>query len=91
MIKKKKIKDIKYDKESGKINREVVELFAQSIKEIGLSYPIVVDKENNLIEGHYEIEAMRLLGNDEIDVTSVKTVNDRLDDWLNDLFKEIIK
>ena len=61
-IKKMKIKDIKvgerFRKKLGNIH-----LLAQSIKEEeGLLYPILVDKDGNLIDGQRRLAALKQLG-----------------------------
>jgi len=60
-IKKMKIKDIKVgDRFRKKLGN--IDLLAQSIKEEGLLYPILVDKDGNLIDGQRRLVALKQLG-----------------------------
>ena len=66
-VKKMKIKDIKIGE---RFRRKLgnIELLAQSIKEEGLLYPILVDKDGNLIDGQRRLAALKQLGNEETEV-----------------------
>ena len=44
------------------------DLLAQSIKEEGLLYPILVDKDGNLIDGQRRLVALKQLGIEETEV-----------------------
>jgi ParB family chromosome partitioning protein len=56
-----KIKDIKVGE---RFRRKLgnIDLLAQSIKEEGLLYPILVDKDGNLIDGQRRLVALKQLG-----------------------------
>jgi len=45
-----------------------IELLAQLIKEEGLLYPILVDKDGNLIDGQRRLVALKQLGIEETEV-----------------------
>jgi ParB family chromosome partitioning protein len=66
-VKKMKIKDIKIGE---RFRRKLgnIELLAQSIKEEGLLYPILVDKDGNLIDGQRRLTALNQLGIEETEV-----------------------
>ena len=66
-IKRMKTKDIKVGE---RFRRKLgnIELLAQSIKEEGLLYPILVDKDGNLIDGQRRLTALNQLGIEETEV-----------------------
>lgn len=66
-IKKMKVKDIKVGE---RFRRKLgnIDLLAQSIKEEGLLYPILVDKDGNLIDGQRRLVALKQLGIKEAEV-----------------------
>jgi ParB family chromosome partitioning protein len=45
-----------------------IDLLAQFIKEEGLLYPILVDKDGNLIDGYRRLVALKQLGIEETEV-----------------------
>jgi ParB-like chromosome segregation protein Spo0J len=49
---------------------------AQSISELGLLHPVVVDAQHNLIAGSRRLEACRKLGWDQIPVTVAESIQD---------------
>lgn len=61
-----KITDIKVENRIREANSEKVAELAESINEIGLLNPIIVDKDNKLIAGLHRLEAFKLLGKDTI-------------------------
>ena len=65
-IKITKISDIKFGERNRHYSFAKVKELAQSIEEIGLLHPIVVDANNILIAGLHRLEAANLLGWDEI-------------------------
>ena len=66
-IKRMKIEDIKVGE---RFRRKLgnIYLLAQSIKEEGLLYPILVDKDGNLIDGQRRLVALNQLGIEETEV-----------------------
>jgi len=64
---KMKAKDIKVGE---RFRRKLgnIDLLAQSIKEEGLLYPILVDKDGNLIDGYRRLVALIQLGIEEMEV-----------------------
>ena len=66
-VKRMKIKDIKVGE---RFRRKLgnIELLAQLIKEEGLLYPILVDKDGNLIDGQRRLVALNQLGIEETEV-----------------------
>ena len=66
-VKRMKTKDIKVGE---RFRRKLgnIELLAQSIKEEGLLYPILVDKDGNLIDGQRRLVALNQLGIEETEV-----------------------
>ena len=64
---KMKAKDIKVGE---RFRRKLgnIELLAQLIKEEGLLYPILVDKDGNLIDGYRRLVALIQLGIEEMEV-----------------------
>jgi ParB family chromosome partitioning protein len=64
---KMKAKDIKVGE---RFRRKLgnIELLAQLIKEEGLLYPILVDKDGNLIDGYRRLVALKQLGIEETEV-----------------------
>jgi len=66
-MKKIKIEDIIIEKRIlQEINDEKVREIAESIKQIGLLHPVIIDQDNHLISGLHRIEASKLLGKTEI-------------------------
>jgi ParB family chromosome partitioning protein len=59
--KRMKIKDIKVGKRFRK-KLGNIDLLAQTIREEGLLYPILVDKDGNLIDGQRRLVALKQLG-----------------------------
>ena len=51
---------------------------ADSIKNIGLLAPVVVDANNNLVAGHRRLEAVRKLGWPNVPVRRVRQINDAI-------------
>jgi ParB family chromosome partitioning protein len=66
-VKRMKTKDIKVGE---RFRRKLgnIELLAQSIKEERLYYPILVDKDGNLIDGQRRLVALKQLGIKETEV-----------------------
>ncbi len=60
-IKRMRVKDIKVGE---RFRRKLgnIDLLAQSIKEEGLLYPILVDRDGNLIDGQRRLVALKQLG-----------------------------
>ncbi len=56
-----KISDIKIGSRIRSLNLDKVKTLADSIKEIGLIHPILLNKENELISGLHRLEAYKLL------------------------------
>ena len=72
-----KIQEIKINNNRRIIDKIKVKEIAESIKQIGLINPITVNANNVLIAGNHRLEAFKLLGKDEIEVT-VLNLNDLL-------------
>ncbi len=68
----KKIKDIKVGWRNRHYDLAKTKELAESIKEIGLLHPIIIDADNNLIAGLHRLEAAKLLGWKEIPCSVVK-------------------
>jgi ParB family chromosome partitioning protein len=77
MIMKLKIEDIKV---GNRIRQEVGDIsqLKQSIQEVGLLTPIVVNEQNELLSGFRRLEACRQLGWTEIDVNVLTTGKDHV-------------
>lgn len=54
---------------------ENIDSLVQSIKEIGLMHPVVINENNKLIAGQRRIEAFKKLGTKEIPTTVVNLKN----------------
>jgi ParB family chromosome partitioning protein len=61
-IKITKISDIKFGRRNRGYNFAKVKELAQSIEEIGLLHPIIIDADDNLIAGLHRLEAANVLG-----------------------------
>jgi N6-adenosine-specific RNA methylase IME4 len=72
-----KISEIILNDNRRKVNLEKVKELAESIKQLGLINPITVNTNNVLIAGNHRLEAFKLLGKDEIEV-SVLDLNNLL-------------
>ncbi len=72
-----KIDDIKI---SARIRQEhpKVEELKQSIQEVGLLNPVIVNEENELLSGFRRLTACRELGWDEIEAIQIRTGDDEL-------------
>lgn len=57
-------------------NDGAVEAVANSIKEFGFKVPIVVDKDNEIINGHTRLKAAYHLGMDEVPVIKADDLSD---------------
>ena len=68
----KKIQDIKVGQRNRHYNLAKTKELAESIKEIGLLHPIVIDADNILIAGLHRLEAANLLGWDEIPASVIE-------------------
>ena len=66
-----KISDIKIGKRFRKDMGDLTSL-KNSIKELGLLQPIVIDENNNLIAGFRRLQACKELGKIDIDVKIIK-------------------
>jgi len=64
-----KISEIILNDNRRKVNLQKVKELAESIKQLGLINPITVNTNNVLIAGNHRLEAFKLLGKDEIEVT----------------------
>ena len=73
----KKISEIVINNNRRKVDEGKVEALAESIKQLGLINPITVNSNNVLIAGNHRLEAFKLLGKDEIQV-SVLDLNNLL-------------
>lgn len=67
-----KISDVIIKTGRREVNTESVKTLSESIKEIGLQNPIVINKDNELISGLHRLEAYKLLGKDSIPCTIVE-------------------
>jgi len=72
-----KIEDIKV---SSRIRQEVGDLsqLKQSIQQVGLLTPIIVNEENELLSGFRRLEACRQLGWAEVEVKIIDTGEDKV-------------
>ena len=68
-MKNTKISNIKVNPRLRQIDLVKVQEIAESITQIGLLHPVVVDTANNLVSGNHRIEAFKLLERDEIPAT----------------------
>ena len=68
----KKIQDIKVGWRNRHYDLAKTKELAESIKEIGLLHPIIIDADNNLIAGLHRLEAVTLLGRDEIPASVIE-------------------
>jgi site-specific DNA-methyltransferase (adenine-specific) len=73
----KKISEIVLNDNRRKVDESKVKELAESIKQLGLINPITVNSNNVLIAGNHRLEAFKLLGKDEIEV-SVLDLNNLL-------------
>lgn len=65
--------DIVYNKEKRReVNSQKVNELAESIKQVGLINPIVIDKDNNLIAGLHRLEAYKILKKTEIECNIIE-------------------
>jgi DNA modification methylase len=65
----KKISEIVLNNNRRKVDDGKVKELAESIKQLGLINPITVNSDNVLIAGNHRLEAFKLLGKDEIEVS----------------------
>jgi site-specific DNA-methyltransferase (adenine-specific) len=65
----KKINEIVLNNNRRKVDESKVKELAESIKQLGLINPITVNSNNVLIAGNHRLEAFKLLGKDEIEVS----------------------
>ena len=63
------IGEIQINEERRGVDAAHVRELADSIRELGLLNPVTVDRENNLIAGLHRLEAVRILGWDEVECT----------------------
>lgn len=63
------IEEIQIKEGRRELNVEHVEELAESIRELGLLNPLTVDKEHTLIAGLHRLEAVKMLGWPEVEVT----------------------
>lgn len=62
-----RIEDLKpYEKNPRRIPERAIKAVANSIKEFGWKYPVVIDKDNVIVAGHTRYKAALLLGLSEI-------------------------
>jgi N6-adenosine-specific RNA methylase IME4/ParB-like chromosome segregation protein Spo0J len=73
----KKISEIVLNDNRRKVDAEKVKELAESIKQLGLINPITINSNNVLIAGNHRLEAFKLLGKDEIEI-SVLDLNNLL-------------
>jgi len=73
----KKINEIVLNDNRRKVDESKVKELAESIKQLGLINPITVNSNDVLIAGNHRLEAFKLLGKDEIEV-SVLDLNNLL-------------
>jgi N6-adenosine-specific RNA methylase IME4 len=73
----KKISEIVLNDNRRKVDAAKVKELAESIKQLGLINPITINSNNVLIAGNHRLEAFKLLGKDEIEV-SVLDLNNLL-------------
>ena len=67
-----RVSDIKFGRRNRHYSFAKVKELAQSIEEIGLLHPIIIDADNNLIAGLHRLEAVNLLGWDEIPASVIE-------------------
>lgn len=78
-----KVKDLKpYGKNAKTHPEEQVELIANSIKEFGFKTPVVIDKDNVLVQGHGRRLASIKLGLKEVPALRVEDLTDKQIDML---------
>ena len=96
------IKDLKPYKGNPRKNSEAVDAVAASIKEFGFKVPIVIDKNNEIVNGHTRYKASKKLGLKEVpcikaeDLTEeqikqfrlIDNKTSELSDWDPDLLAE---
>ena len=63
--------DIKVSERLRQLNNSKVAELVESIKNIGLLQPIVVDSDNNLLAGNHRLEAFKNIGYDRIECKRV--------------------
>ena len=63
--------DIKVSERLRQLNNSKVAELVESIKNIGLLQPIVVDSDNNLLAGNHRLEAFKNIGYDRIECKKV--------------------
>ena len=63
--------DIKVSERLRQQNNSKVAELVESIKNIGLLQPIVVDSDNNLLAGNHRLEAFKNIGYDRIECKRV--------------------
>ena len=66
-----KLNDIKVSERLGKLDYSKVSDLEESILQIGLLSPIIIDTDNNLLAGMHRLEAHRLLGKTTIECKRV--------------------
>lgn len=71
-----KIDDIIPYENNPRHNDEAVEMVAQSIKDFGFRYPILVDKNNVIISGHTRLKASKKLGLEKVPVMIADDLTD---------------
>lgn len=57
-------------------DKEASKQLAESIREVGLMHPIVIDREHNLVAGRRRLAAVKLLGWKKIPATVISTPDD---------------
>ena len=65
------VHDIKVSERLRQLNNSKVAELVESIKNIGLLQPIVVDSDNNLLAGNHRLEAFKNIGYDRIECKKV--------------------
>ena len=65
------VDDIKVSERLRQLNNSKVAELVESIKNIGLLQPIVVDSDNNLLAGNHRLEAFKNIGYDRIECKRV--------------------
>ena len=65
------ISDVIVPERLRKLDYSKVDELAQSIKQIGLLQPIVIDTDNNLLAGNHRLEAFKNIGYDRIECKRV--------------------
>ncbi len=71
----KKISEIVLNDNRRKVDAAKVKELAESIKQLGLINPITINSNNVLIAGNHRLEAFKLLGKDEIEVSVLELNN----------------